>query len=307
MPIPLPARDRDHIVRRCLDLHGRKVSYLTVDEAPTASTLLLIHGAGVSARTWVNQLRGLGDALRPIAVDLPGHHDSDPVPDSTLATYADTAYELLRQLSTGPVFVAGHSLGGAVAQVLAMRHPELVRGLVLVSTCARVPPDDGAQRLLGFVPAPFRRAVFLWAVRKTLLAPWASANAIELTVDEIRSCRPETIQNDTTIGRAMDLASTARELRLPTLILCGGRDRLTAPGLSQELCGMIAGSRLQIVAGAGHMLPLEAPEALNQAIRQFVASVTHEVVPRARPGLLPRLVRQFGRWRPWQAGRRHFR
>ena len=76
----------------------------------------------------------------------------------------------------------------------------------------------------------------------------------------------------------MDLASTAQQLRVPTLILCGGRDRLTAPGLSQQLCGMIAGSRLQIVPGAGHMLPLEALEVLNQAMREFAASVAHAVV-----------------------------
>lgn len=303
--MPAPASDR--IVRGCLDVDGRKVSYLTVDDASVAGTLLLIHGAGVSARTWVNQLRGLSDVLRPIAVDLPGHRESDPVSDPTLATYADTAYQALRELATGPVFVAGHSLGGAVAQVLVTRHPEMVRGLVLVSTCARVPPEDGSQRLLGFVPAPFRRAVFLWAVRKTLLAPFASTNAIELTLEEIRSCPPETIQNDTAISRAMDLAGTAQQLRVPTLILCGGRDRLTAPGLSQQLCGMIAGSRLQIVPGAGHMLPLEAPEVLNQAIREFVAAVTHEVVAPHRPGLLRRLAERFGHWPPWRAWRQHFR
>jgi len=303
--MPVPASDR--IVRRCLDVDGRKVSYLTVDNASTAATLLLIHGAGVSARTWVNQLRGLSDVLRPIAIDLPGHRESDPVSDPTLATYADTAYQALRQLATGPAFVAGHSLGGAVAQVLVTRHPEMVRGLVLVSTCARVPPEDGSQRLLGFVPAPFRRAVFLWAVRKTLLAPSASTNAIELTLEEIRSCRPETIQSDTAIGRAMDLASTAQQLRVPTLILCGGRDRLTAPGLSQQLCGMIAGSRLQIVPGAGHMLPLEAPEVLNRAIREFVASVTHEAVTPRRPGLLRCLAERFAHWTPWRAWRQHFR
>ena len=293
MPIPPPARD--HIVRGCLDVDGRMISYLTVDEASAAvPPLLLIHGAGVSARTWVNQLRGLADVVRPIAVDLPGHRQSDPVAEPTLTSYADTAYEVLRGLATGPAFVAGHSLGGAVAQVLATRRPEMVRGLVLISTCARVAPDDGSQRLLGFVPAPFRRAVFLWAVRKTLLAPSASTNAIELTLEEIRHCAPETIRNDTTIGRAMDLASTAQQLRVPTLILCGGRDRLTAPALSQQLCGMIAGSRLQIVPGAGHMLPLEAPEVLNQAMRDFVASVAPAGVAAApRPGPLRRLLQAW--------------
>jgi pimeloyl-ACP methyl ester carboxylesterase len=285
------------------------VSYLTVEGAATAETLVLLHGAGVSARTWVNQLRGLSDHLTPIAVDLPGHRESDPVPDPTLDSYAETTWEALERLGTGPVFVAGHSLGGAVAQVLAMRHPDIVKGLVLVSTCARVPPEDGSQRLLGFVPLPFRRALFLWAVRKTLLAPSASSNAVELTLEEIRACPSETIQRDTAMGRGMDMTAVAGQLRVPTLILCGGRDRLTAPELSHQLCGMIAGSRVQIVPSAGHMLPLEAPDVLNEAIGDFVASI-RSAATTARPptSSSPRpLMERLWNWRPRRAWRQHFR
>lgn len=303
--MPAPASDR--IVRGSIDIEGRKVSYLTVEGGRISETLLLIHGAGVSARTWVNQLRGLSDVVRPLAIDLPGHRESDPVDEPTLPAFAETARHVLEQLETGPVFVAGHSLGGAVAQVLARRHPERVRGLILVSTCAKVPTDAGGQGLLGFVPAPFRRAVFLWAVRRTLLAPWASSNAIALTLEEIRRCRPETIQSDTAIGRGMDLADIARELRVPTLILCGGRDRLTGPELSRQLSVMVAGSRLQIVPFAGHMLPLEAPDALNQAIREFVASVARDTVVAAPPNALRRIVERVRRQQPWAAWRRRFR
>jgi pimeloyl-ACP methyl ester carboxylesterase len=64
---------------------------------------------------------------------------------------------LLQGLATGPVFVAGHSLGGGFAQVLAASHPKVVKGLVLVSACAKLPPGDGAGRFLQWVPEPFRR------------------------------------------------------------------------------------------------------------------------------------------------------
>lgn len=272
--MPTPATDS--IVRRSFEVEGRKVSYLTVENTEAPETLLLIHGAGVSARTWVSQLRGLADTLRTIAIDLPGHRESDPVANPTLATHAETAFGALERLQTGPVFVAGHSLGGAVAQLLAMRHPDMVKGLILVSTCAKVPPEDGGQRLLGFVPAPFRRAVFLWAIRKTLLAPSASSDAVELTLEEIRRCRPDTLQSDTAMGRAMDLQEIARALRVPTLILCGARDSLTVPSLSQQLGALIPGSRLEIVPYAGHMLPLEAPDVVNRAIREFVSTVTRD-------------------------------
>jgi pimeloyl-ACP methyl ester carboxylesterase len=255
----------------------------------------------------VYQLRGLSDVLKLIALDLPGHRESDPVSEPTLTTHADAACRALRLLETGPVFVAGHSLGGAVAQVLATRYPEMVKGLILVSTCAKVPPQEGSHTLLGFVPAPFRRAVVSWAARKMLLGPSAPSHAVDLTLQEIGECPAQTIQHDTRMGRGMDLESVARGLRVPTLILCGSRDRLTAPALSQELSAMIAGSRLQIVPVAGHMLPLESPEVLNKAIREFVASVTLEAVPSPRPGMLRRLVDRFRDSQAWRAWRLHFR
>jgi len=288
--MPNSAPSPETIVRASFDLAGRKVSYLTVDGAVGSETLLLIHGAGVSARTWVNQLRGLTDVARPIAVDLPGHRDSDPAPRPSLEAYADTAYETLRRLDAGPAFVAGHSLGGAVAQTLATRHPEIVKGLILISTCARLPPDDGALRLLGFVPASLRRALLLHGVRRLLLGPFATQDAIGLTLDEIRGCRSETVQHDTAIGRQMDMAAIAHALRVPTLILCGGRDRLTTPALSHALGAMIGGCRIEIVPSAGHMLPLEAPDVVNRTIRDFIASVAPEPRAADRPAWWRRFI-----------------
>jgi len=197
------------IVRRSLEADGVRISYLTVDVVSPSDTLLLIHGAGVSARTWVQQLRGLADVVRPIAIDLPGRRESDAASDPTLATYAELIYEALRRLHSGPAFVAGHSLGGAVAQVLAERHPEVVKGLVLISTCAKMPRVDATTRALAAVPWPFRRTVLQWAARRTLLAPSAPADAVRLTLDEIRECRVSTIQSDVAIGRAIDVEDPA--------------------------------------------------------------------------------------------------
>jgi pimeloyl-ACP methyl ester carboxylesterase len=286
-------RHADPIVRGSLEIDGRRVSYLTVERERPSPTLLLIHGAGVSARTWVNQLRGVSDALWPIAIDLPGHRESDSMPDATLERFADTAGRVLEELRAGPAFVAGHSLGGAVAQLLAARSPEMVTGLILISTCVKMPPEEGAARLLGFVPAPLRRGVLLWSAREVLFAPSASAAAIRLTLDEIGGCRPQTLHHDAALGRAMNLTTIASHLRVPTLVLCGARDRLTAPALAQELSAMIGGARLEIVPSAGHMLPLEAPGAVNRAILEFADAVAHDG---ARRGAPPRASTKTG-WR----------
>src|SRR5207245_11527592 len=89
---------------------------------------------------------------------------------------------------------------------------------------------------------------------------------------ELLSCRAETVVQDVHAAQAMDLTRQATELEAPTLILCGSRDRLTPPALSEHLRKLIPRSRLSLVEGAGHMVLLEAPERVNQETLGFAAS-----------------------------------
>lgn len=262
----------------------------------------------MSARSWTEQLRGLGEAFRVLAMDLPGHGESNPIPEATVEGYADAARGFLDALGSGPVFVAGHSLGGAVAQALAARHPEAVKGLVLLSTSAKLPETDGSLGgLLWYLPGPIRKALFFPMAKKIMFAPGARSRAIRLGMEEIRTCRPETILKDMAAAKAMDLEEVARSLRVPTLILCGSRDKLTPPALSERLNDLIPGSRLLILEGAGHMLPLEAPDRVNAKILDFVASVgrgrgsrlrlVH--APAMRPSAFRRLIERAKRFLKW--------
>src|SRR5439155_23717955 len=133
------ARDPMTIDRRSVVVDGRRVSYLTAGGAAAARAILLIHGSGVSAGYWINQLCSLGDAFQVAAIDLPGHGKSDPIPQASVEAYAETVGKFLKALDMDPVLVVGHSLGGAVAMALAARRPETVPGLVLVATCAELP------------------------------------------------------------------------------------------------------------------------------------------------------------------------
>jgi 3-oxoadipate enol-lactonase len=259
-----------------------KISYLTGSSShPGATeTVLLIHGSGMSAHSWTEQLRSLGRALRVIAIDLPGHGASDPTSEATVDSYADAARRLLDALGTGPVFVAGHSLGGGVALALAVRHPDRVKGLVLISSCAKLPQHNGAiEGFLGFLPPPVRRFFVFSTARKFLFPAGASRRAVRLALKDLRSCPPETLRKDVAAAKAMDLEAAAHDLRVPALILCGTQDRLTPVALSQRLSELIPGSRLQLVEAAGHMLPLEAPGRVNAEIRVFVDSVVGCNVP----------------------------
>jgi pimeloyl-ACP methyl ester carboxylesterase len=236
--------------------------------------VLLIHGSGMSARSWDKQLQSLTDAVRTIALDLPGHGESDPAPRVGVEAYAGAVADVLIALECGPVVVVGHSLGGSVAIALAARRPDLVRGLVLIASCVKLPlVDSVGERLVAYLPGPLRRLLFFSMAKKVLFVPESPADAIAITMRELRACRPETLQADVRAARAMDLTAHAAALDVPTLVLSGGRDRLTTPALAERLSALIPGSRLHIVDGAGHMLPLEAGERVNREIVTFVDSL----------------------------------
>ncbi|HKD00079.1 MAG TPA: alpha/beta fold hydrolase [Methylomirabilota bacterium] len=261
------------MLRGFVERPGRgRVSYLS--EGSGATTVLLIHGSGMSARSWDMQLQGLPRSLRMIALDLPGHGQSDPAPRAGVEAYAGAVADVLAALECGPVVVVGHSLGGSVAIALAARRPDLVRGLVLIASCVKLPlVDSVGERLVAYLPGPLRRPLFFSMAKKVLFAPQAPADAIAITMRELRACRLETLQADVRAARAMDLTAHAAALDVPTLVLSGGRDRLTTPALAERLSALIPGSRLHIVDGAGHMLPLEAADRVNREIVAFVESL----------------------------------
>jgi 3-oxoadipate enol-lactonase len=265
--------------RRHVGEKGTEISFLATRRPRVggAKTILLIHGAGMSARSWALQLQGLSPNHQVLAIDLPGHGASDPIAEASVDTYTDTACTLLAALGIGPVFVAGHSLGGSVALALAARRPELVKGLVLISSCARTPQSSGTfKALLGSLPVPFGRMLFSSTARSFLFALGATNNAVQLALKDLRNCRPETVRKDIAAAEAMNLENVAQNLRTPTLILCGTSDIVTPLRLSEKLNDLIPGAVLHVIDQAGHMLPVEAPERVNQEILAFVAGVEED-------------------------------
>jgi len=268
------------VVRRYVNVTRGRLSFLYRERAADGPTVVLIHGSGMSARYWMEQLRGLASGARLVALDLPGHGDSHEGCASSVEEYAAITADFLDALGAWPVIAIGHSLGGAVALALAARRPAEVRGLVLLSTCARLPPtEEPAHPWLLFLPGALRKLLFFATAKNLLFSPSASGRAIGLGMRELRACRAQTIASDVALARAMDVTALARGLRVPTLVLCGVRDRLTPPALSADLQRLIRGARLVLIERAGHMVLVEAPEIVNRHIESFVAAMPRWGVP----------------------------
>jgi pimeloyl-ACP methyl ester carboxylesterase len=230
-------------------------------------TVLFIHGAGGGQYTWGYQKAFFEKRFHPIILELPGHGASEGEGEEEIGRYAEHVYSFLKALSFSNVFLVGHSMGGAIVQTLALTHPEVIKGISLVGTGAKL---KVLPLILNGIKANFEEAVRkineLSFFGET--PPWL----MERSIAGLMRCRPEVLYGDYLACDRFDIMNEIEKIDLPTLILCGREDGMTPVKYSQFLLQRIKGSRLEILPGAGHMLMMEAAEPFNEKIGAFVSN-----------------------------------
>ena len=231
--------------------------------------LVLIHGAGGTHRHWPEAIRAL-PGRRVIALDLPGHGASPGPAPADVAGHARSVLGLLDALGLEAATVAGHSMGGATALALAIEARPRVAGLCLLGTGARLRVSPAVLQATAD-PAALARAadsVAAWSFGSSA----GEALRREL-VEGLLAAAPGVVHGDFAACDAFDVMGRLGEIRVPALVVCGSEDRLTPPKYSEFLRDHIAGARLEIVPGAGHMVMLEAPAEVARLLEDFLASL----------------------------------
>lgn len=236
---------------------------------PDRWPLVLIHGAGGDHLSWPSQLRRLS-GYRVYTPDLPGHGKSKGRGLQSITSYGEAVAAWLQELALPKVFLAGHSLGGGVALWLAVTHPELVRALILISTGSKLPVN------LSLIEELATQVGFPTAVDK--ITSWSFSSRVEpALVENIKNqmlkTRPSVLAGDFRACDKFDLSGQLAEIQVPTLVLVGGEDKMTPERFSEELAEGIPGAELNVIPAAGHMLPLEQPEAVAAALRGYLKRV----------------------------------
>jgi pimeloyl-ACP methyl ester carboxylesterase len=242
-------------------------SYQSAD--PDRKPLALIHGAGGNHLSWPSQLRRLS-GYRVYSPDLPGHGKSKRHGLQTIQSYGKVTAAWLQGLDLPQVFLAGHSMGGAIVLWMALNHPELVRALILISTGARLPVN------LSLIEEMATQVGFPTAVDK--ITSWSFSSRIEPALvenvkKEMLKTRPSVLAGDFRACDSFDLSERLGEIEVPTLVLVGDEDRMTPERFAEGLAEGIPGAELEVIPGAGHMLPLEQPEETAKRVRGFLARV----------------------------------
>ncbi|HLL68877.1 MAG TPA: alpha/beta hydrolase [Micromonosporaceae bacterium] len=290
-------------VRLHTEIHGGRA------EAQTP-TIVLLHGWTLDHRLWHQQIvdipKRIGGPVRLVAFDLRGHGRSTPTPlgTATLTQLADDLAAVIRKkVPTGPIILVGHSLGGMAILEYAHRHHETftqrVAGVVLVSTSA----EGAAHTMYGLNPNLARVVRMVEVSSAGVLArfgPWrmhrplmpvlgpgvrwlvfgqeAQDDWVRLTISMVGSASLRAIggfRPSVAVHHRVDALAAMSEV--PVAILVGSRDRLTPVRCSETIAAELPHAVHQICAGAGHMLPLECPDDVTDAIVQVCRQASQVV------------------------------
>ncbi len=256
-------------------VRGMKIHYLESKAKKFGKkwAVVFIHGSGGNAGPWQKVMDGLADEYSSLAVDLPGHGGSQGEGMKSIQEYRSFMKDFLDALGWGGVILGGHSMGGAIVQDFSLHYPQYLKGLLLVGTGARlrVLPEAlemSRQMAFGEISSKFYPWGFAEKASPEIVAEgereWAKTGA-RVRYYDFLACDQ------------FDIMGEMGKIRLPALIVCGKEDRLTPVKYSEFLNKKIAGSRLEIIEGSGHMVMLEDPQALCRAIMSFLGSCTTNV------------------------------
>ncbi|MCS7311773.1 MAG: alpha/beta hydrolase [Acidobacteria bacterium] len=235
--------------------------------------VIFLHGAVGDHTGWNRVLRVLREVdpeIRTYAsIDLPGHGHSAGPACASVEEYAQELAAFLQSCYSPPWVLVGHSMGGAIAIEAALRHPDLWVGLVLVSTGARlrVHPD-----LLDRLDRGAKREAIEWLMA-WLFGPQAPESVRAQSRARLEQVPLDTLRRDYSACHTFDRMNDLGAIRTPTLVVGALQDLMTPPKYSYYLAEHIPGARLMMVPDAGHMLPVEAPDELAHAIREFLTSI----------------------------------
>ena len=257
------------------NINGFKMHY---DLAGEGGGLVLLHGLGSSREDWQLQTPVFAQSWRVIAPDCRGHGDSDGPPGPySIKLFASDVEALLESLDVSQAHVLGISMGGLVAQQLALDAPQRVKSLVLVNTFSHLSISG-----VGALFALLRRAIILQFFGMEQIGRFIGRQLFpKAEQEELRRITAQRwAQNDKKAYRAsskavlrFNVTERLGEISCPTLIISGANDRTVAPRHLEVLQRGIAGSRLVVIPDSTHATPIDQPQAFNAAVLEFLASV----------------------------------
>lgn len=243
-----------------------------------APPVVLIHPVGLDLTYWADQIEALCDRFDVLALDLPGHGRSPAAPaDWTLTKGAAQVAQVVAGQLGCAAHIVGLSLGGMIAQQMAISQPQAVASLNLVDTSSRYSDE---VRTVMRSRAETVRTGGMGTVVDSTLDRWFTAQTRARRPDLMERVTRTLLADDAAshavmwgVIAALDLIADLRHIHCPTQVLVGELDPSTPPATARQLQQGIAGARLEVIPSASHMAPLERPGEVNRLLVGFLDGI----------------------------------
>ena len=245
--------------------------HVLVEGPHNGAPVVFANSLGTDLRLWDAILPLLPAGLRIIRYDKRGHGQSDvPAPPYAMGTLIADAETVLDTLGVQACTFVGLSIGGMIAQGLAIKRPDLIARMVLSNTAAKIGTDAlwkmRIEAVLRDGMAPLADGMMeRWFGRDFRAGP-----NLTLWRDRFMATPPDGYAGCCAAIKGTDFYATTATLRLPTLVIAGSEDGATPPDLVRETADLIPGSRFEIIARAGHLPCIENPVAYARLLSAFL-------------------------------------
>lgn len=257
-----------------IEVRSQKIHFLEMGTGRPA--LLLIHAAGGGAQTFYELMRPLARSRRVVALDLPGHGQSPdwPAPLAStdlLANYRDIVADFAEKIGLGKFVLAGHSMGGAVAQLFALAYPDRLNALFILASSSRLKVAPAIFEIIREQPEQIVELManlgYSPASDRTQVANWARAQL---------QTSSEILARDLTACLHHDQRQAVKTITLPTLVLIPADDRMVSVLMQEQFAASLPAGTAVRLPRAGHFFLPERPTEAAQILENALMALPHK-------------------------------
>ncbi len=252
------------------EIDGLKIACWVNDEgfSKNRKSLVFVHGSGCDHTLWKNQYERLQGNYNIVALDLPGHGQSEGKGEEEVGLYVEWVKKIAEGLGLQRPVLVGHSLGAAISLTFAVTYGAMLSGIVPVGGGVRMPVN--ALILDGIRNEP---ASTLALIAKLSVTKKNREKFLPSVTEAVSKAGPNVVYGDFLSCDRLDITEEITGIDVPTLLICGDDDKMTPPPFSEFMKDHIAGAELALIEDSGHFVMWENVESFNGMLKNFVDSL----------------------------------
>ena len=245
------------------------ISLSSADIDENKSTVLLIHGSGLTHIVWsLHEQFYTSQGFNVLSVDIPGHGNSEVPSLKSIEEISDWIKSLMFKLNIKKIIIIGHSQGGLVGIDFASRYPELIEKLVLVANSYKMPVN---QELIDLAEAGDEKAVLLmmkWAYEGS--KAFIGGNPVKKILNSARDIREVLAVDLNACNNYKNGQNAIKEINCPTLCIFGDIDKMVPVKAGLKMSEQIKNSKTKIIHDCGHMIMFEKAFEMRKLVQEFI-------------------------------------